>query len=309
MPMMREDDMTRALEGIFTALVTPFDVAERVDDDALAVLVEDQIKHGVHGVVVNGSTGEFASLTAEERRNSVELVNQVARGRIPVVVHVAAMTTREAVAHTEHAAGQGAVAVMLVSPWYEPLNEREIEEHLRTVAEVGVPVMLYNNPAATGWSLRPEFIAELAERVDGFRYLKDTTGDPGRLFRIQELVGDRLQLLNGQDTLALLGFLAGTRGAVWGAPNATPEACVELWRRTVQRTDLAAARELWTAFYPVNRFFEQEGYQAAVKAGANLRGLKVGGPRRPNLPLPADRVDVLAGLLERLNAALGVAVA
>ncbi len=301
--------MTRSLEGIYTALVTPFDEAERVNEEALAALVEDQIKSGIHGVVVNGSTGEFASLTVEERRRNVELVTQVARGRIPVVVHVAAMTTREAVAHTEHAAGQNAVAVMLVSPWYEPLNEREIEAHLRAVAGVGVPVMLYNNPAATGWSLRPEFIAELAERVDGFRYLKDTTGDPGRLFRIQELVGDRLQLLNGQDTLALLGFLAGTRGAVWGAPNATPEACVELWRRTVQRTDLAAARDLWSAFYPVNRFFEQEGYQAAVKAGANLRGLRVGPPRRPNLPLPPDRVQVLAGLLERLNAALGVAVA
>ncbi|MCA3749729.1 MAG: dihydrodipicolinate synthase family protein [Rubrobacter sp.] len=297
--------MSNSLDGINVALVTPFDEEERVDEDGLAALVEDQIGHGMHGLVVNGSTGEFTSLTFEERRRNVEVVREAAGGRVPLIVHVGAMTTREAVAHAEHAADQGAICVMLVNPWYEALNEREIEEHLRAVASVGLPVMVYNNPGATGWSLDTDFIAQLAERVDGFRYLKDTTGDAGRLFRIQELCGDRLELLNGLDTLAFLGFLAGTRGTVWGAPNATPEACLKLWSLTVERPDLPAARELWSAFYPVNHFFESEGYMAAVKAGAQIRGLKVGPTRRPNLPLPPDRVRVLATLMERLDAAVG----
>ncbi len=296
--------MRQSLDGINVALVTPFDEQERVDEAALAALVDDQITHGVHGVVVNGSTGEFASLTPEERRRNVEVVRDALDARARLIVHVGAMTTREAVSHTEHAAARGAVCVMLVSPWYEAINEREIEGYVRTVADVGVPVMVYNNPAATGWSMSAEFIARLAERIDGFHYLKDTTGNAGRLFRIRELCGDRLELLNGQDTLALLSFLAGTRGSVWGAPNATPRACVELWRRTVERLDLPAALRLWDAFYPVNRFFEEEGYMAAVKAGAQLRGIKVGPTRRPNLPLPPDRVQVLAGLLERLDQVL-----
>jgi len=296
--------MRQSLDGINVALVTPFDEQERVDEAALAALVDDQITHGVHGVVVNGSTGEFASLTPEERRRNVEIVRDAVDARARLIVHVGAMTTREAVGHAEHAAARGAVCVMLVSPWYEAINEREIEGYVRAVADVGVPVMVYNNPAATGWSMSAEFIARLAERIDGFRYLKDTTGNAGRLFRIRELCGDRLELLNGQDTLALLGFLAGTRGSVWGAPNATPRACVELWRRTVERLDLPAALRLWDAFYPVNRFFEEEGYMAAVKAGAQLRGIKVGPTRRPNLPLPPDRVQILAGLLERLDQVL-----
>jgi 4-hydroxy-tetrahydrodipicolinate synthase len=295
----------KPLDGINVALVTPFDENERVDEETLAVLVEDQIGHGVHGIVANGSTGEFTSLTPQERQRNVEVIKQAADGRVPLIVHVGAMTTREAVAHAEHAVDQGAACVMLVNPWYEALNEREIEEHLRAVASVGLPVMVYNNPGATGRSLRTEFIAHLAERIEEFRYLKDTTGDPGRLFRIKELCGERLELLNGMDTLAFLGFLAGTRGTVWGAPNATPQACVQLWRLTVEQTDLPAARELWSAFYPVNRFFEEEGYMAAVKAGAQLRGLKVGPTRRPNLPLPPDRVQVLATLMERLDAAVG----
>lgn len=295
--------MSGSLDGINVALVTPFDEAERVDEEALAALVEDQLAHGVHGLVVNGSTGEFFALTPEERRRNVELVGEVARGRAPLIVHVGAMTTREAVAHAEHAAKHGAVCAMLVCPWYEPIDETEIEQHVRAVGAAGLPLMIYNNPAATGWSMRPELIARLTA-IEAVRYLKDTTGNAGRLFRIRELCGDRLELLNGQDTLALIGFLAGTRGAVWGAPNATPRACVELWRRTVQCVDLTAAHELWSAFYPVNRFFEDEGYVAAVKAGAQLRGVKVGIPRRPYLPLAPDRVAELAALLERLDATL-----
>lgn len=297
---------SKRLDGINVALVTPFREDEDVDEDALVALVEDQIDNGVHGLAANGSTGEFASLTPEERRRNVEIIREASGGRVPLIVHVGAMTTREAVAHAEHAVDQDAACVMLVNPWYEALNEKEIEEHLRAVASVGLPVMVYNNPGATGWTLRPEFIAHLAVRVEGFRYLKDTTGDAGRLFRIRELCGERLELLNGLDTLAFLGFLAGTRGTVWGAPNATPRACVELWRLTVERPDLPAARELWSAFYPVNRFFEEEGYMAAVKAGAQLRGLKVGPTRRPNLPLPPDRLKVLATLMERLDAAVGM---
>lgn len=298
----------RPLEGINVALLTPFDEAERVDEDALAALVEDQVEHGIHGLFVNGSTGECTSQTPEERRRNVEVVKEAAGGRASLIVHVGSMSTREAVDHAEHAADQGADCVSLISPWYEPLSEQEIEEHVRAVASAGVPVMLYNNPDATGWSVSPELVAHLAERIEGFRYLKDTAGDPRRLFQIRELCGDRIGLLNGQDTLMVfLGLPYFTNAAVWGAPNATPRACMELWRRAVEHPDPQAVHELWSAFYPVNRFFESEGYPSAVKAGARLRGVKVGPTRRPNLPLPEDRVQVLSSLVERLDAVLDAA--
>lgn len=299
--------MHAPLDGINTALITPFDEHEEVDEIALASLVEDQINHGIHGLVINGSTGEFAALSPEERQQNVELVAEVANGRVPLIVQVGSMTTREAVSHTQHAAAHGAACAMLVGPWYEPINETEIRQHVQAVAAVGLPIMLYNNPAATGWSMTPEFIAELAQ-IPEVQYIKDTTGNAGRLFRIQELADGALEILNGQDTLAYLGFLAGTRGAVWGAGNSTPAACVALWRLTVDHPDLLAAKQLWSAFYPVNRFFEEEGYVAAVKAAANLRGLDAGIPRRPILPLTQDRVTVLAGLLERLDAAVSTGV-
>lgn len=295
--------MIQTFRGVHSALVTPFDEQDRVDEDALAALVEDQLRAGLHGVVVNGSTGEFAALTSDERRRTVEVVTGAVGDRAPVTVQVGAMTTREAVGLAEHAAQSGAACLLLVSPYYEPLSEDEVAGYFAAVADVGPPVMIYNNPSGTGWTMSPELIARLAEH-DNIRFLKDTTGDARRLFRIRELCGDSLELLNGQDTLALLGFLAGATATVWGAPNAVPYACLRLWQLTVERPDLDAARALWTAFYPVNRFFEENGYMAAVKAGTSLRGVRVGDPRLPVAPLGREQTEELRGLLDGLDRAL-----
>ncbi len=289
----------KTFRGVHSALVTPFDEHDRVDEGALAALVEDQIGAGMHGVVVNGSTGEFPALTPDERRRTVEVVADAAAGRVPMTVQVGAMTTRESEL-AEHATGSGAACLLVVSPYYEPLVDDEIADHFSAVAEVGPPVMIYNNPSGTGWTMSPELIARLAEH-DNIRFLKDTTGDARRLFRIRELCGDDLELLNGQDTLALLGFLAGAQATVWGAPNAVPEACLRLWQLTVDSPDLAAARALWECFYPVNRFFEENGYMAAVKAATRLRGVEVGRPRRPIAPLGTEQTGELQGLLTQLE--------
>jgi 4-hydroxy-tetrahydrodipicolinate synthase len=276
--------------------VTPFDDERNIDDSVLEQLVVDLIQRGVHGVVVNGTTGEFASLTAAERRRNVEVAIDAADGRVPVTVQVGALTTEEAVAHAAHARQRGADQVMLVAPYYEHLTDPEIEEYVRRVVAVEIPIMLYNNPGATGWSMTPELIASLAQ-IDGVEYVKDSTDDPRRLFRIAELCGDAIQVLQGTDTLALLGFLAGGTAMVWGAANALPEHCVALWQLAVEQQDLAAAREAWEFLYPVNRYLEEVGYVAAVKAATSLRGIHVGAPRPPLLPLSDKHVEALRGLL------------
>ena len=286
--------MATPLRGIHVALVTPFDDDRNVNNAVLEQLVDDLIQRGVHGMVVNGTTGEFTSLTAAERQRNVEVAIDAADGRVPVTVQVGALTTDEAVAHAVHARRRGANQVMLVAPYYEHLSEAEIQEYVRHVAEVEIPIMLYNNPGATGWSMTPELIARLAQ-VPGVEYLKDSTDDPRRLFRIVELCGDAIQVLQGTDTLALLGFLAGGTAMVWGAANAVPEQCVALWQLTVEEPDLVAARAAWGCLYPLNRYLEEVGYVAAVKAATRLRGIGVGAPRPPLLPLSDDHVDTLRG--------------
>ncbi len=297
-----------ALSGVHVALATAFGSDYSLNLETTTALADDVIRQGVHGIVVNGSTGEFAAMTPAERRQVVEAVIQVADGRVPITVQVGAMTTAEAISHTEHALAHGADIGMLVCPYYEPIDSHEIEAYVRRVAEVGLPLMLYNNPGATGWSMDPSLIARLSQ-IEQVRYIKDTTGDAGRIFRIRQLCGDRLQILNGQDSLAILGFLAGAQATVWGAPNATPVACVRLWELTVADPDLDAARALWEELYPVMRFFETSGYVQAVKAATQLRGIDIGPPRHPALPLEDARIAELAPLLERLASAVAVAPA
>ncbi|MFF3940533.1 dihydrodipicolinate synthase family protein [Streptomyces phaeofaciens] len=290
--------------GVHAALLTAFDADGRLDTAATAALATDLIDRGVHGLVVNGSTGEFASLSTEERRLNLETVIAAVGDRTQVTAQVGAMTTADAVASAEHALKAGAVAGMLVCPYYEAIDEREVEDYFRTVAEVGLPLMIYNNPSATGWSMRPEFIAELAT-IDGVRFLKDTTPEVGRLFRIRQLCGDSIEILSGQDSVALAGFLAGgARATVWGAVNAVPEACVRLWELAVLDRDAERAREFWQHLYPLTHFFETHGYAQAVKTATNLRGVDVGVPRLPALPVPESDLDELRRVLALANQAV-----
>ena len=214
------------------------------------------------------------------------------------------MTTAEAVAGAAYALEVGADAVLAIAPYYEALEEREIEGYFSALAEVGLPVMLYNNPYVTGWSLRPELVARLS-RMDGVEYIKDTTPEAAtRMFRIQELCGDEIEYVIGMDTLMFSAFTAGVRGAVWGVANATPEACVRLWETTVKEPDIEAARALWRAFYPVNRFFEECGYCAGLREAAAMRGMHLGGGRPPVVPLASELRSELQRLLTDLDAAM-----
>ena len=288
--------------GIHTALCTPFHgKAMAVDHRRLKALVNDQIKEGIHGLVTCGSTGEFPALSNEERRAVSATVCEAARGRVPVTVGVGAMSTVEAVGLARHAGKIGADAVMLLGPYYEQPSEDELRDYVEAVAgDGGLPVLLYNNPAGTGYSLSTGFIAKLA-RIPGVVAIKDTTHQAARIEELRHLCGKRIQLLSGQDTLQFIGLVAGARAAIWGAPNAVPGPCAELFERIAVRGDVAGGRALWDRLYPVNRFLEEEGYVAAVKAGAAIRGLKLGDPRPPIKPLAAAARARLGKLMARLD--------
>ena len=292
--------------GIHVALVSAFTGDGAPDLPTTRRLVDELIGRGVHGLVANASTGQFATLSVDERKAGLAAVTEAAAGRVPVTAQVGAMTTAEAVMGAAWARELGAAAVMAVTPYYDALDEREVEGYYSAVAEVGLPVMLYNNPWATGWSMSPELVARLA-RIDGVRFLKDSTGELDRVFRIRHLCGDGLQVISGWDTLVLPALLSGVRCLVLGSANAVPEALFALWRLAVVEEDLDAARSLWAALYPVCGFFMTAGFAAAVRAATSLRVMDVGPARPPVLPLRQDLADELVDLLARLDVAFEAA--
>lgn len=291
--------MASLRDGIHSALVTPFDASGKVDHESLAGIVRYQQLSGVVGMVVNGSTGEFPALTELERTAAVETVAGALLPGTGLTVQVGAMSTASAVSHAQHAQRIGADCLLLVSPYYEPISFSELYKYVEDVAGVGVPIMLYNNPAGTGWSLTVDEVSSVAD-IDGVRYLKDTTGDVRRLLDLRDACGDRLTIMNGQDGVTFDGFVLGVRGAVWGAANLVPKECVLLWSLVVQEQFLAA-RRLWEGLYPVTRFLELNGYVASIKAGMSLRSHYVGVPRLPLQALDETKQVTLARLLSNLD--------
>lgn len=285
------------LKGILPAMVTPMDARGEVDVQGLAALSDRLVKAGVGGLLPNGSTGEFTSLSNAERRLVTETVVAAANGRVPVTPHVGAMTAREAIGLAQHAQAVGAAAIMAIAPYYEPLTWRETKAYFAAVAgSVDIPTIIYDLPGATGMHMTVDQLGELADIV-GIDYVKDSTADlVGLTERIQRL-GDRIGIMNGWDTITFYGFAAGTPAAIWGAANFIPELCVELFD-VVRDGDLARGREIWSRVWPICDFLASSGsYAAAVKAGCALVGSSAGDPREPVLPLEDSGKAQLANLL------------
>jgi dihydrodipicolinate synthase/N-acetylneuraminate lyase len=286
------------LRGILAAVTTPFTPdGQAVDEDALRRQVERLLAAGIHGLVPTGTTGEFMTLTAKEHRRVIEVYVEAVAGRVPVVAGVGSLSTKGAIELAQHAQKAGADAVMIVPPFYDPLDFTTLKLFLAAVAEsITLPIVYYNVPGATGIRLSADQIAELGdiERVD---YLKDTSGDAVVLADLLASRGDRIKAFNGWDTLTFFGLASGAEASVWGAAGIVPELAVGLWEAVAEKGDLALGRELWRPLWAISDFLESVNYVAGVKAGLELIGHPVGPARLPVQPLSAEPRGRLADLL------------
>jgi dihydrodipicolinate synthase/N-acetylneuraminate lyase len=286
------------LRGILVAVTTPFTAdASAVDEQVLAGQVDRLVAAGVHGLVPCGTTGEFTTLSPEEYRRVIELYVTAAAGRVPVVAGVGSLSTAGAIDLAQHAERVGADAIMLVPPFYDPLDFGMLKVFLTAVAEsITLPIVYYNVPGATGIRLTADQIAELGE-IDGVDYLKDTSGDAVILADLLASRGDRIKAFNGWDTLTFFGLASGAEASVWGTAGVVPELAVQLWETLAERGDLVKARELWQHLWAISDFLESVNYVAGIKAGLELIGHPAGPARPPIQPLPQHERERFAAIL------------
>jgi 4-hydroxy-tetrahydrodipicolinate synthase len=293
--------MPEPFHGVLPALITPFtEDGGAIDTDALAAIVDRLIAAGVAGLVPSGSTGEFTTLTHDERLQVIEATCEAAAGRVPVVAGTGALSTRETVELSVRAEAAGASAVMIVPPFYDALSWPELFAHYAGVNDaIGIPIMYYNLPNASGVKLTtPQFRDLLAAGVTS---LKDTGGDAVAATELIQTSGPTL--LNGWDTLTFAALAAGVRAVVWGTASIIPEQCVQLHRLLIDDIDLPAARELWARLWPLCHFLESQSYSAAVKTACRLVGDTTGPVRPPLLPLDEGATGELGALLDRATLA------
>jgi 4-hydroxy-tetrahydrodipicolinate synthase len=286
-------------EGIFTALVTPFQ-GGGVDEPALRELVERQVAAGVDGVVPCGSTGESATLAPQEHCRVIEVVVEAARGRVQVVAGTGSNNTREAIELTKHAKRAGADGALLISPYYNKPTQDGIVAHYAAVArETAFPLLVYNIPGRTASNIAPPTMARLAdlEHVVG---VKEASGDLVQISQVIARCPAEFSVLSGDDALALPLLALGARGAISTLSNLAPAEMAELVRAG-RRGDLPRARELHYRLLPLMDALFCETNPIPVKAALALLGLVADEIRLPLTPVTPPNRERLRAVLKELG--------
>ena len=287
------------LRGVVPPTVTAFDDAGAVDHDATAAHAQFVVDGGARAVFPLGTNGEFALLTGDERRAVVETVADAVD--VPVIAGVGAESTRETVANAEHAAATGADGVVVVTPYYYPLDGDAAVGHYRSVAEaVDVPVYVYHIPSKTGNELSLPTLDRIAA-LDGVAGVKDSSKDVPWL--AQAIDGHpELTFLAGSDSLLFTGLSVGCSGMVSAVANVFPELVVDLYDAYDAGRE-EEARRLQSRVFAVRSALKRGPYMAGVKTALSLRDLEfdVGGLRAPLRTMVDDERAALRSDLRELD--------
>lgn len=294
--------INKKFEGIYAVLVTPFKEDESLDEERLRAHADRVIEEGVDGVIVGGSTGEFASLSEEERKTLIKLVIEHVNGRVPVLAGGMAPSTKETIRWCKFAEDAGADGLMIVSPYYGAQTDEALYQHFKKVAEsVNIPIMPYNNTDTSGNDLVPDIIIRLVKEGK-VNYLKECV-DTRRMQIIKEACGDKINIFTGVDDLIFQGFVLGAAGCVSGGANVVPRVVKKLYNLIVKENDIRAARELWYKYVPLATLFEApKVWLPNIKAACEIVGDPVGRCRKPLLPVSEEKKRGIRNLLENLGA-------
>jgi 4-hydroxy-tetrahydrodipicolinate synthase len=278
--------MTKPWHGILTATATPFKANLDVDFDKYAEHVQWLAANGTHGVVPNGSLGEYQVLTAEERGKMLETALAAAPAGFHVVAGVGAYGANESRRWAEHAAERGAGAVMLLPPNAYRANDDEVVAHYKEVAKVGIPIVAYNNPFDTRVDLNPDLVGRIANEVPEVVAIKEFSGDVKRIWQIHQRA-PRIEVLVGADDVLLELSTAGIVGWIAGFPNAMPAESLELYN-LVTSGDYASAAPMYAAVHDLFNWDSRKEFIQAIKLAMDIVGRYGGATRLPRLPLPAS---------------------
>ena len=254
--------------GTYTALVTPFNRDGSVDYVKLRALVEWQIAEGVDGVVPVGTTGESPTLEYDEHHRVIGEVAQAAAGRIKVIAGTGANSTAEALMLTREALAQGVDGTLQVCPYYNKPSQEGLYRHFSSVADLGLPVVLYNIPGRSGREIAVETVARLAGHGK-IVAIKEAGGSVERVSAILDACD--LTVLSGDDMLTLPMMSVGAQGVVSVASNLVPGLVGDLVRAAT-RGDLAAAGCLHARLYHLFRDLFIDTNPVPVKCAMAMTG-------------------------------------
>jgi len=281
---------------VVTAMVTPFDDENKINETQLEKLINHLINNGSDALIVSGTTGESATLTKEEKLKLYKKVVEIVENRIPVIAGTGTNNTKESIYLTQKAEELGVNGIMLVTPYYNRPSQKGIYNHFFKVAKATkLPVMLYNVPGRTGIHLEEETVISLS-KVPNITSLKDASGDLESISSIISNTPDHFTLYSGDDCLTLPILSIGGFGVVSVASH--------IYGHKIKRMitnynlgNVTLAAKLHKELLPFMKEIFHAPSPGPIKFALNNIGVSVGSVRSPLAEVPESIQTSITNLL------------
>jgi 4-hydroxy-tetrahydrodipicolinate synthase len=261
--------------------VTPFS-GNCVAEDSLREFVEWQIAEGSDALVPCGTTGEVATLSAEEHRHVIATVVEVAKGRVPVIAGTGTNSTEASIERTRAAADLGADAALVVVPYYNKPSQAGLAAHFIAIAEASpIPIVVYNVPSRTVADISVETLALVAKHPK-IVAVKDATGNLDRVSAQRLACGDDFVQLSGNDDMALAFNAMGGVGCISVSANVAPKLCSD-FQKAMREKCWEDAQKLQDRLFPLHKALFTDASPAPTKYA--LSRVRPGFPSELRLPL------------------------
>jgi 4-hydroxy-tetrahydrodipicolinate synthase len=295
--------MTLQLQGVYTALVTPFSAdGSTIDFEAYEKLLAGQIEGGISGLVPCGTTGESPTLTDQEQRDLIARTVRFANGRLPVLAGTGSNNTKKSIEASKAAFEAGADGVMIVTPYYSKPSQEGLFRHVTEIAKaVSGPVVVYNIPGRSIVDLSVDTFLRIVDACPNVVGIKDASGNS---FFVQELMvkaRGRVVDLSGDDPLTLPMMSVGAKGVISVTSNLYPRQVSELVADAMAGRWGEAERKS-SALYPLHRGLFSEPSPAPIKAALALKGMMQPSVRLPILEATPECKALLAQLIKAYEA-------
>ena len=283
--------------GSAVAIITPF-TKDGVDFPAFEKLIERQIALGTQCIVVCGTTGEPATMTAAERESVVRFCIEHTNGRIPVVVGTGSNCTDDAVKNSENAQKWGADGLLVVTPYYNKCSPMGLKAHYKAISDaVTLPIIAYSVPSRTGVNISASLMAKLAQ-IENVAAIKEASGNMDQVVAIAHACGDAIDIYSGEDALTVPMMSMGAKGVISVAANIVP-GDVQAMCSSALAGNFEAAAAAQKKLYPLIKALFCEVNPIPVKSAAAAMRLCDGTLRLPLTEMAPENLERLISAMRQ----------
>lgn len=284
-------------KGCGTAIVTPF-TEDGVNFDEFGKLIENQIENKVDAIIVCGTTGESATMTEQERKETIKYAIEKVAKRTKVVVGTGSNNTKSAIEMSKFAEEAGADALLVVTPYYNKTTQKGLIMHYTAIAsEVKLPIIMYSVPSRTGVNIAPETCKELA-KIENIVAIKEASGNISQVAKIASLCGDNLAIYSGNDDQIIPVLSLGGKGVISVLSNIMPKYTHDMCYKYFEGNVSEALKMQLDVIGLCDALFSEVN-PIPAKYALNLMGYNFGKPRMPLIELSDSNKEVLKQVMEK----------